>query len=127
LVGDVTGHGVGPALLMAETRAYLRILARNNADAGAILTKANRVLAEDLGYERYVTLFLARLNPAERTFAYVNAGHVPGYIFGASGEVISTLNRTGMPLGLRPGTVYEESAEIELSPGQMILLVTDGF
>ena len=127
LVGDVTGHGVGPALLMAETRAYLRILARNNADAGAILTKANRVLAEDLGYERYVTLFLARLNPVDRTFAYVNAGHVPGYIFGESGEVISSLKRTGRPLGLRPGTVYQESTEIELSPGQMILLVTDGF
>lgn len=127
LVGDVTGHGVGPALLMAETRAYLRILARNNTDAGEILTQANRVLAEDVGYERYVTLFLARLNPAQRKFAYVNAGHVPGYIFGASGEVISTMKRTGIPLGLRPGTEYHESAEIELSPGQSVLLVTDGF
>lgn len=127
LVGDVTGHGVGPALLMAETRAYLRILAKNNADAGLILTKANRVLAEDLGYERFVTLFLARLNPAQRKLAYVNAGHPPGYIFGASGEVISTLKRTGIPLGLRPETVYQESGEIELSPGQIALLVTDGF
>lgn len=127
LVGDVTGHGVGPALLMAETRAYLRILAKNNSDTGVILTKANRVLAEDLGYERFVTLFLARLNPAERRLAYVNAGHPSGYIFGASGEVLSELKRTGMPLGLRPGTSYEESAEMELSPGQMVLLVTDGF
>ena len=127
LVGDVTGHGVGPALLMAETRAYLRILARNNADAGTMLTKANRVLAEDLGYERFVTLFIARLNPAERRLAYVNAGHVPGYIFGSSGDVISTLKRTGIPLGLRPGTVYNESSEIELAPGQMVVLVTDGF
>jgi sigma-B regulation protein RsbU (phosphoserine phosphatase) len=127
VTGDVTGHGVGPALLMAETRAYLRILAKTNTDAGVILTKANRVLAEDVGYERYVTLFLARLDPAHRKVAYVNAGHIPGYIFGASGEVIATLKRTGVPLGLRPDTVYTESAEIELAPGQLLLQLTDGF
>src|SRR6185436_14446387 len=69
VVGDVTGHGVGPALLMSETRAYLRILAKTNSDAGVILTKANKVLAEDVGYERYVTLFLARLNPESRKVA----------------------------------------------------------
>lgn len=127
VVGDVTGHGVGPALLMAETRAYLRILARLNSDAGIILTEANRVLAEDVGYERFVTLFLARLNAKNRRVAYVNAGHIPGYIFGASGEVLSVLRRTGVPLGLRPDTAYHESAEIELSPGQMMLMLTDGF
>jgi PAS domain S-box-containing protein len=127
VVGDVTGHGVGPALLMAETRAYLRILARLNSDAGIILTEANHVLAEDVGYERYVTLFLARLNAKKRSVAYVNAGHIPGYIFGTSGEVLSPLRRTGIPLGLRADTVYHESAEIELSPGQILLMLTDGF
>ena len=44
VVGDVTGHGIGPALLMAETRAYLRILAADLDDVGEILTRANRVL-----------------------------------------------------------------------------------
>jgi PAS domain S-box-containing protein len=127
VVGDVTGHGVGPALLMAETRAYLRILARTNSDAGVILTKANKVLAEDVGYERYVTLFLARLHAPSRKVAYVNAGHIPGYIFGSTGEVLSVLKRTGVPLGLRPDSVYQESSEIELAPGQMLLMLTDGF
>jgi sigma-B regulation protein RsbU (phosphoserine phosphatase) len=127
VVGDVSGHGVGPALLMAETRAYLRILAKTNSDAGVILTKANKVLAEDVGYERYVTLFLARLNPESRKVAYVNAGHIPGYIFGASGEVLATLKRTGVPLGLRPDSTYRESAESELAPGQIFVMLTDGF
>lgn len=127
VTGDVTGHGVGPALLMAETRAYLRILAKADSDAGSILTKANNVLAEDVGYERYVTLFLARLNPKERKVGYVNAGHIPGYIFGVSGEVVATLKRTGVPLGLRPDTIYTEAAEIDLSPGQLLLMLTDGF
>ncbi len=127
VIGDVTGHGLGPALLMAETRAYLRILAKTNSDAGIILTKANRVLVEDVGDDRYVTLFLARLNTKKRSLAYVNAGHIPGYIFGATGEVISTLRRTGIPLGLRPDTTYHESGEIQLAPGQMMLMLTDGF
>lgn len=127
VVGDVTGHGVGPALLMAETRAYLRILAKENSDAGAILTQANHVLAEDVGYERYVTLFLARLMPKARRLAYVNAGHIPGYLFDSSGKVTAVLKRTGVPLGLRPDTEYKESPEIELSSGQLFVMVTDGF
>src|SRR5829696_1272767 len=53
IVADVTGHGIGPALLMAETRAYLRTLAANREDIGEILTSANRILAEDVGEERY--------------------------------------------------------------------------
>jgi PAS domain S-box-containing protein len=127
VVGDVTGHGVGPALLMAEARAYLRILSRSGSDAGIILTRTNAVLSDDVGDERYVTLFLVRLNAQRRSIAYVNAGHIPGYILGASGEVISTLKRTGIPLGLRPDTVYHESGEIELAPGQIVLMLTDGF
>ncbi|HEX7859822.1 MAG TPA: SpoIIE family protein phosphatase [Verrucomicrobiae bacterium] len=127
VVGDVTGHGVGPALLMAETRAYLRVLARTKSDAGIILSEANRVLAEDLGSERFVTLFLARLNAKLHRLAYVNAGHIPAYVFDPSGEVALTLKRTGIPLGLREETAYHESAEIDLAPGQIFLALTDGF
>jgi PAS domain S-box-containing protein len=60
IVADVTGHGVGPALLMAETRAYLRILAGRREDVGEILTRANGVLAEDVGSERFVTSWIAQ-------------------------------------------------------------------
>src|SRR5204862_920028 len=104
IVADVTGHGVGPALLMAETRAYLRILAGRREDVGEILTRANGVLAEDVGSERYVTLFLARLDAKERTLTYASAGHPTGYILGAAGQIKRTLPRTGVPLGLRPDT-----------------------
>ncbi len=127
VVGDVTGHGVGPALLMAETRAYLRILSKATPDAGVILTQANEVLAEDVGPERYVTLFLARLNASRRTLACVNAGHIPCYLFTAAGEVAAVLKRTAIPLGLRRDTAYRESPEIPLLPGQILLMLTDGF
>ncbi len=127
VVGDVTGHGIGPALLMAETRAYLRILARNREDVAEILSRTNTVLAEDVGAERYVTLLYVKLDPAAKTISYGNAGHIPGYILGADGEVKNILKRTGAPLGLRADAAYVPSPTIPVAPGDIILLLTDGF
>lgn len=126
VVGDVTGHGVGPALLMAETRAYLRLLARSRSDVGDILTRANRVLAEDVGSERFVTLFLATLDSATRQLVYASAGHPAGYILGAVGQVRSVLKRTGVPLGIRPDTEYKSSLPLQLETGDVVLFLTDG-
>jgi phosphoserine phosphatase RsbU/P len=127
VVGDVTGHGVGPALLMAEARAYLRILARNRQDVGEILTRANAVLSEDIGSERFVTMLLAQLDSSSRTLSYVNAGHPPGYILDPKGKVRRELTRTNIPLGIRPETRYTSSPPIALHPGEIVLLVSDGF
>ena len=126
VVGDVTGHGVGPALLMAETRAYLRVLAGRREDVGEILTRANSVLSEDVGSERFITLFLARLDPRNRSLSYASAGHPTGYILDATGEIKTRLPRTGVPLGIRPDTHYVSSPEIPLASGDTVLLVTDG-
>ncbi len=125
-VADVTGHGVGPALLMAETRAYLRVLAQKREDVAEILTRANRVLAEDVGYERFVTLFLARLNPHSKSLVYSSAGHPTGYVLDASGQIKSLLPRTGVPLGIQPDTRYLASPEVMLATGDIVLLQTDG-
>src|SRR5437016_1868962 len=102
VVADVTGHGVGPALWMAETRAYLRTLAINATDVGEILTRANRVLAEDVDFERFVTLILAKLDPKSLTLVYTSAGHPTGYVIEPSGNVKALPRRTGVPLGLPP-------------------------
>jgi PAS domain S-box-containing protein len=125
-VGDVSGHGIGPALLMAETRAYLRILARNRGDVGEILTRANRVLAEDVGYERFVTVLFVSLDPLNRVLTYGSAGHPAGYLLEASGQVRMALKRTGIPLGIKPDTVYPLGTQIQLQSGDLVLLLTDG-
>jgi PAS domain S-box-containing protein len=125
-IGDVTGHGIGPALLMAETRAYLRIVGRNREDTGEILTRANRVLAEDVGYERFVTVLLVSLDPNRHVLAYTNAGHPAGYVLDASGAIKAQLKRTGLPLGIKPDTIYPPSTEVALAQGDVILLLTDG-
>jgi sigma-B regulation protein RsbU (phosphoserine phosphatase) len=127
VIGDVAGHGIGPALLMAETRAYLRILAKDRADAGEILTQVNRVLDEDLSEERFVTLLLVQLDPETRTLTYANAGHPPGFVLSQSGEVKELLKRSGPPLGIRPDAHYTSSPALPLAPGDLVLLLTDGF
>ncbi|HYE30689.1 MAG TPA: SpoIIE family protein phosphatase [Methylomirabilota bacterium] len=127
VVGDVTGHGVGPALIMAETRAYLRILSRGSADPGAILSHANQVLANDVGAERFVTLALLQLDPNDRCLRYVNAGHSPAYLLSADGNVRALLKRTGPPLGIQPSTQYECTEAIKLHPGELVVITTDGF
>jgi serine phosphatase RsbU (regulator of sigma subunit) len=125
-VGDVCGHGFGPSLLMATTRAYLRALALTNARVGDILAMANRALAADVDEGRFVTLFMARLDPATRTLVYANAGHPPGYILANDGSVRAVLGSTGIPLGVMDEATYSEASAITLEAGDHVLLLTDG-
>lgn len=127
VVGDVTGHGVGPALLMAETRAYLRILARDRRDPAEILNEANEVLAQDIGGERFVSILLACLDPEGHSLSYVNAGHPPAYVLDPSGKPKTALLRSGPPLGLRAATSYVTSVNVPLVKDDIIVLLTDGF
>lgn len=126
IVADVTGHGVGPALLTAETRAYLRTLLASREDPGEILTRANRILSEDIGQEYFVTLFLGRLDPTSRQLDYCSAGHPPGFVLNAAGEIKHELRRTGVPLGIMADSKYETAAPTQLQSGDLVLLLTDG-
>lgn len=125
-IGDVSGHGTGPALLMAEARAYLRAFAQMQADPGAILRLVNRVILPDIEGDRFITLLLAQLNPIHRSFTYASAGHQSGYIFNAAGEVKQALPSTSIPLGIMPDCDYSSTAPVILDPGDLVLFLTDG-
>jgi serine phosphatase RsbU (regulator of sigma subunit) len=126
VIGDVTGHGIGPALLMAATRAYLRAFAQTHTEVGQILALANQVLTEDLDDGRNVTLFLGQLNPRSRSFLYASAGHPPGYVLAFSGTEKARLYSTGLPLGIMADADFAPEPAIRLEPGEVLLLVTDG-
>ena len=125
-IGDVSGHGICPAMLMAETRAYLRILTRNRNDLSLILTRANTMVGEDVGEERFVTMLLAKLDPEKRTLVHASAGHSPAFILGSDGAVKSELRRTGMPLGVMRDAEYTVSKPLRLAKGDVLVLLTDG-
>jgi sigma-B regulation protein RsbU (phosphoserine phosphatase) len=126
-VGDVCGHGLGSALIMAETRAYLRSLAPSCADPAMIVSQLNPVLGEHFeGGGQYVTLLLARIEVADRRLTYASAGHTPGYVLDRSGAVTAVLESTALPLGMfadaRPGS----SVDVALRAGDLFVLLTDG-
>ena len=99
-VGDVSGHGFGPALLMAETRAYLRSLSKTSVDLGQILRRLNRFLCEDTEDERFVTLMLTLLDPVRRASCTRARGTSTGYVLDRSGATRHVLGSTGTPLGI---------------------------
>ena len=124
VIADVSSHGFGPALLMAETRAYLRALAETHVDAVQMLKRANNLLVQDTTSNHFVTLFFAKLNPQERVFEYASAGH-RGYHMDVSGHV-TYLESTGLVLGLISDVNYELAPLMKLELGELVLLMTDG-
>jgi serine phosphatase RsbU (regulator of sigma subunit) len=124
VVGDVCGHGFGPALLMAELRAYLRAFLLTRTDVSEALGLLNRALCGDT--DRFVTLLVAKFDPTTRGFVFAGAGHTPGYILGADGEVKSRLESTGFPLAIVPEGEYSTVSAPPLQPGELALFLTDG-
>ncbi len=125
-VGDVSGHGIGSALLMVVLRAYLRAFAQKGSNLGEILTLINNALVLDTEPDRYATLALCSLNPVTRAFSYANAGHTPGYILDASGAIKKVLDSTDTPLGFFPERLFHCSDPFALEPGEILALLTDG-
>ena len=122
-VADVSGKGAPASILMASVHASLRALA-GSARLDELMGRLNRFLLESTQANKFVTLFYAELDPAERRLAYVNAGHVPPFWVRprARGERLAT---GGPVLGLLEDPTYE-TAEVQIAPGELVAMVTDG-
>jgi sigma-B regulation protein RsbU (phosphoserine phosphatase) len=128
VVGDVSGHGFGPALLAAVTHACFRTLALTGMeiDIGMILATANRLLLQDTDSEHFVTLTFARIDLRDNTLVYSNGGHPAGLIFDADGNIRRRLAETGPLLGVFPDATFGTSPRIPLEPGDLVIFVSDG-
>lgn len=124
VIADVTGHGTGPAILMATTRAFLRASAQAFSDIGRILTSANRSLFDDLERGWFVTLFFATIEPKTGTLLYSNAGH-NSYLFNGDGSV-RTLGLERPPLGVLSDPDLSAAEPIVMKTEDALLLVSDG-
>ena len=123
VVGDVTDKGVPAALLMARTHSILRAEAPRLVAPGAVLARANDLLAEEMPDKMFVTCLYMVLEPATGRVVYANAGHNLPYVRTADGVV--EFRATGMPLGLMPGMAYEERTS-HIGRGDSVLLYSDG-
>ncbi|MHC5010375.1 MAG: SpoIIE family protein phosphatase [Planctomycetota bacterium] len=125
-IGDVSGHGFGPALLMAQTRAFLRALSLAQTAPDALLRILNRTLAPDLEAGLFVTLLIARIDPLSRQVVHASAGHPPAYVIDRSGKVKAELSPTGTALGVLEDSDYGTGEPVTLEDGDTLLLLTDG-
>ncbi|MSR46894.1 MAG: GAF domain-containing protein [Planctomycetes bacterium] len=126
VVGDVTGHGIGPAMVMTGARSALRILFEDRAlDEAQILARLNNRMVEDLGDGRFMSLLVGRLDIAKRVVTWANAGQNPPLLLRADGRVES-LAGAGLALGIESGFAYELRSPITLKSGDLLLWLTDG-
>lgn len=126
LLGDATGHGVGPALSVTQVRSMLRMAIRLNADLDATARHINDQLSDDLTDNRFVTVFLAVLDASTHRMRYHAAGQAPIlHLDGATGDC-RALGSTTMPMGLLDGLPKGKAVEVELGPGDVFAVLTDG-
>lgn len=125
LVGDVVGHGIAAALLMAKVSAEARFALASNQSAADSMSQLNHAIS-NLGLDRFITIVLALLDRSENKLTIVNAGHLPPVVGCADGsaKALST-EQSGLPVGIMSDYEYEEFT-IDLSPGDMVVLYTDG-
>jgi len=127
VVGDVTGHGVDAALLMATARAFLRMRASQCGDSAQIVTEMNRHLARDVTDSgRFMTLSFIRFDRSDRSLHWVRAGHPPALLYDPSADRFRQLIGRGLPLGVDDQYRYEEVVEADIASGQIIAIGTDG-
>mgnify|MGYP001060056495 FL=1 len=126
VVGDVCGHGMGPALIMASARAYLRSIARFVPEPQKALQELHSQIQADLVQVGFITMFLARLDPLNHEIRYANAGNWPAYVFDSDGHVTHELRTDGYPIGVSPQLTLRPNEAIALAPGSMVVFLTDG-
>jgi serine phosphatase RsbU (regulator of sigma subunit) len=125
-LGDVMGHGVAAALVMAGARAVLRDRAGKAGSLAELLGRLNRLLAADLEGTRFMTMHLSVLDARAGTLRWVSAGHDPALIFDPVEERFEEIDAASLPLGIVADTQYVEHLYGPLRPGQVITVGTDG-
>jgi sigma-B regulation protein RsbU (phosphoserine phosphatase) len=126
-IGDVSGHGIPSALLMATARSSLRQRAFHPGSAAQIISDVNRQLAQDV--ERtgeFVTLFFLVIDTVGEEFVWVRAGHDPAILYDPGADAFEEIGGPGMVIGVDATFIYNEQRKTGLSKGQVILLGTDG-
>jgi sigma-B regulation protein RsbU (phosphoserine phosphatase) len=127
VVGDVTGHGVDAALLMATARALLRMRASECGGSAQIVTEMNRHLARDVNDSgHFMTLSFIRFDRASRSLRWVSAGHPPALVYDPAADRFRELKGEGLPLGVDDQYRYEEYLDADIAAGQVIAIGTDG-
>lgn len=126
VVADVIGHGISAALLMTSVRASFRERIFSPGNGVAIVSDVNKRLVQDIEeLNLFITMFYSEIDIKEKCFRWVHAGHEPALSYDPATDTFDTLGGKGLALGVMEDSVYTE-ANIQIHPGQIILIGTDG-
>jgi sigma-B regulation protein RsbU (phosphoserine phosphatase) len=123
-LGDVSGKGTAAALLMSSLHAAIHGQVAARSPLPEIVRSVNEYLSENTPANRFVTLFIAELNPLDGSLKYINAGHNPPLI-GRTDGAVEQLASGGFPLGIMPLAEYE-IGETVLTSGEALVVYSDG-
>ena len=125
-VGDVVGHGVAAAMLMATARGILRCRCQESGTLADLLNNMNDLLVEDTGGERFMTMLLMTIDAVNARLRWATAGHEPPFVYDEGPDRFIELEGSGYPLGLMSGITYDEYSFTSVKSGQVYLASTDG-
>lgn len=126
-VGDVSGHGVSAALLMATARAFLRCRVGQPGNLSEMMTEVNRLLCQDTEVTcQFMTLFYVEIIPAANQLRWIRAGHDPAFLYDPAVDSFMELMGKGIPFGVDSDFLYRENSLTQLGLGQIIVIGTDG-
>lgn len=125
-VGDVMGHGVAAAMLMATARGILRSRAAESGSLADFLDHVNAMLVPDTRGQRFMTMLLITVSPPQDTLRWASAGHGPPLVYSPQTDDFLELDGGGLPLGLMDGEHYDEYVQPNVPSGSVILAATDG-
>lgn len=126
-VGDVVGHGIAAALLMATVRAFLRIRVTQPGSLSEMIVDVNRLLCIDTAQTgSFMTLFFMTIDSVKRDMRWVRAGHDPAIVYNPSMGSFSELGGSGIALGIDDSWSFQEYTHSGWSNGEIILIGTDG-
>jgi phosphoserine phosphatase RsbU/P len=123
-LGDVSGKGTAAALLMSSLHAAIHGQVAAKTSLHQTVIAVNQYLAENTPTNRFVTLFIAELDPQTGTLNYINAGHNPPLVGRADGSV-QQLDSGGFPLGIIPSAEFEVG-QVQLNTGDALVIYSDG-
>jgi len=126
-LADVTGHGIGPALLASVCRAYARSNFRSQGSFLKAMEAINSAVAADVQEGRFITFVAAILGPDDATVELLSAGHAPLFLYWLKQDRFDLMEAHALPLGISESFLSEPPASLELDPGDLLVLATDGF
>lgn len=127
VIGDVSGHGLGAALLMSTARALLHAFAAaEEATPADLVTRLNRFLSEDVETGRFMTLFYGEIALRERQLTYVRAGHNEPVIYRRETDSFEELAEGGVALAVIEDFEFASTGPLPLGKGDVVVLYTDG-